>query len=255
MWITPHEANPGYLLGTSEPYVQRFLAAHLRTGQVFYDIGANVGFLTLVGARAVGRTGRVYSFEPSPDNVVALRRNVGLNRLTQVEIVEAAVADKSGRSEFAIGTSTTGRLATGHTAVENRHVAVRTVSVDDAVNELGFAAPDVVKIDVEGAEGRVLGGMASVISAFHPVILCEIHQQTTSIEVVETLASAIVGNRHGMRYELREAGARPVAFIPALAYRISFLEEDHREDGAEIWAGHAVAMPLSTPAAVSTNLR
>jgi FkbM family methyltransferase len=253
MWIAPFQANPGYALGTSEPHVQRFLAVNLRAGQVFYDVGANVGFLTLVGARAVGQSGRVYSFEPLPDNVAALKHNVGLNRLSQVEIIEAAVADESGSSEFAIGTSTTSRLASSHATTENRHFLVPTVSLDDAVTEMGFAPPDVVKIDVEGAESRVLRGMGSVISTFHPVILCEIHEQTTPIGVVEKMASAMVGDRHGMRYALRETGAWPVAFIPGLDYRISLLELDHRERDAEIWAGHAVATPLSTPATPTTD--
>jgi FkbM family methyltransferase len=245
MWISPLHANPGYPLGTSEPHVQRFLAVNLRAGQVFYDVGANVGFLTLVGARAVGHSGRVYSFEPLPDNVAALKHNVGLNRLSQVEIIEAAVADESGSSEFAIGTSTTGRLTTSHATTENRHFPVRTVSLDDAVTEMGFAPPDVVKIDVEGAESRVLRGMGSVISTFHPVILCEIHEQTTSIGVVEKMASAMVGDRPDVRYEMRETGTRPEAFIRSLDYRISVLEEGHREKEAEIWAGHAVAAPVS----------
>jgi FkbM family methyltransferase len=244
MLITPFQANPGYALGTSEPHVQRFLAVNLRAGQVFYDVGANVGFLTLVGARAVGHSGRVYSFEPLPDNVAAMKHNVGLNRLSQVEIIEAAVADESGSSEFAIGTSTTGRLGTSDGATENRHLLVRTVSLDDAVNEIGFAPPDVVKIDVEGAESRVLSGMASVISAFRPVILCEIHEQTTSIGVVEKMASAMVGDRPDSTYEMRETSTRPEAFIRSLDYRISVLEEGHREKEAEIWAGHAVATPV-----------
>jgi FkbM family methyltransferase len=245
MWISPFRGNPGYPLGTSEPHVQRFLAVNLGAGHVFYDVGANVGFLTLVGARAVGKTGRVYSFEPLRDNLVALKYNVGLNRLSQVAIVEAAVADKSGSSEFAVGTSTTGRLATSDTGAENRHLTVRTVSLDDAVAEMALRPPDVVKIDVEGAESRVLSGMASVISAFHPIILCEIHEETTSIGVVERMASAMVGDRPDLKYEMRETGTRPVAFIRYLNYRISVLEEDHREHDAEIWAGHAVAMPLS----------
>jgi FkbM family methyltransferase len=244
MWIAPFQANPGYALGTSEPHVQRFLAVNLRAGQVFYDVGANVGFLTLVGARAVGQSGRVYSFEPLPDNVAVLKHNVGLNRLSQVEIVEAAVADASGRSEFAIGTSTTGRL-TSDARAEKSHLAVRTVSLDDAVAGMGFAPPHVVKIDVEGAEGRVLSGMAAIISEFRPVILCEIHEQTTSIGVVERMAGAMAGDGPESKYEMRETGTGPVAFIRSLDYRISILETDHRDKEAEIWAGHAVAVPVS----------
>lgn len=253
MWISPRQANPGYYFGTTEPDVQRFLAANLGAGQVFYDIGANVGFLTLVGARAVGSAGRVYSFEPLSEKVLALKYNVELNSLSQVKIVEAAVADRSGIAEFVAASPTGSHLAAEHEETDHPRLPVRVVSIDDIVYRCSFVPPHLVKIDVEGAEELVLAGMASVILNYRPIIICEIHDHMTARSMIVRMASAMVGSREESGYEVREAGPSPIAIIPRLEYQISSLEPG-RSENTEMWAGHAVAMPLSGTA-ISAALR
>jgi len=83
--INPGGANPGYALGTTEPGVQQALAELLEPGMTFYDVGANMGFFSLIAWRRVGPHGRVRSFEPLPESARTLRHNVALNRaLTRV---------------------------------------------------------------------------------------------------------------------------------------------------------------------------
>ncbi len=93
-------SNPGYALGTTEPALQRLLFQELRAGGVFFDIGANVGFFTLIGARCLSPSGMVYAFEPLPDNVSALRHNLDINRLSHVAVMPEAVADQCGSADL-----------------------------------------------------------------------------------------------------------------------------------------------------------
>jgi FkbM family methyltransferase len=77
-----------------------WLAASLRRGETFYDVGANVGFFTLIAARLVDPGGTVVAFEPLPENVAQLRRNVELNSFRHVVVVPAAVGGESGMRSF-----------------------------------------------------------------------------------------------------------------------------------------------------------
>ncbi len=89
--------NLAYADGNNEWHVQEALAKYLRPGDVFYDIGANVGFLTVIGARLVGAGGHVIAFEPVPENAAAVRHNCALNGFGNVRIFEMAVADEVGK--------------------------------------------------------------------------------------------------------------------------------------------------------------
>jgi FkbM family methyltransferase len=159
--------HPGYLLGASEPLVQQVLTRHLGPGSVFYDIGANVGFLTLVGARLVGPSGAVWAFEPNPETIPVLRRNVALNGFRHVTVVESAVGARVGRARLVSDDPLTAHLGTAG-------VSVDVTTLDAMLEQL--RPPDLVKIDVEGAEADVLAGMRKTLDEFAPVVICEVHQ-------------------------------------------------------------------------------
>ena len=109
----PCGSLPGYALGTTEPEEQEALVSWLQSGQVFYDIGANVGFFAVLAARLVGPTGKVYAFEPFPQSTEAIRKNAALNGFEQiVEVWQGAVSDRSGVGRLSIqGECNTFRLA------------------------------------------------------------------------------------------------------------------------------------------------
>src|SRR5258707_6646816 len=98
-WIVG-SATHGAWLGTYEYRKQRLFALSIQPGMVVFDLGANVGFYTLVAAVRTGERGRVYAFEPVPRNLGFLRRHLGHNRVRNVEIVEAAVSNASGVAAF-----------------------------------------------------------------------------------------------------------------------------------------------------------
>jgi FkbM family methyltransferase len=167
-------ATPSYALGISDPAEQDLLAQTVQPGSAFYDIGASVGYFTLLGARLVGPEGRVVAFEPLPENVRTLRRNLALNRLENATVIGAAVAATGGRAVLALGEQPMwGRVvdhAWGRPAVE-----VDRLAIDELVAARRIPPPDYVKIDVEGGETEVIAGMRETIGAHRPWIMCEVH--------------------------------------------------------------------------------
>ena len=161
---------PGYLLGTSEPGEQAFLAEHLRAGDVFYDLGANIGFYATIAARIVGPLGHVYAFEPHPESAAAVERNAQLNDLRNVTPVAAAVSDRDGRLTLSLSESSATHRLGGDAGVE-----VDVVALDSWVARTGSRAPTFVMIDVEGAELDVLRGMRDLLERARPVVCCEVH--------------------------------------------------------------------------------
>jgi FkbM family methyltransferase len=167
--IVLDESNPAYILGASEPEVQATLADALRPGSVLYDIGANIGFFTLIAARMVGARGHVFAFEPQPRARQMLERNIAHNGFENVSVIPHAVGASRGRAHLAVN-SALGH-ATAHFADDGHPVEV--VAIDDVV--AGLRPPDVVKIDVEGAEVEVLRGLHETIELYAPLIVCEVH--------------------------------------------------------------------------------
>lgn len=169
-------SNHAYASGDNELPVQEALARSVRAGSVFYDIGANVGFLTTIGAKLVGPTGKVYAFEPVPANAAYVRLNSKLNGFEQTVVFQQAVSAASGRSTLTLAAYSGGAALSNVPAPPDavNSIEVPVVCVDDLVFAQSLPAPNVVKIDVEGAELDVLKGMNRTISEHHPVIIYEI---------------------------------------------------------------------------------
>lgn len=168
-------SNPYYAFGTNELPVQEALACSLQPGQVFYDIGANVGFFTVIGARLVGPTGQIYAFEPVPENAHAVRQNAASNGFHQVTVFEQAVAQASGRGELFVSHYAGGATLSAADLPPDlkQSITVELVAIDDLIVQ-GLRPPAVVKVDVEGAELAVFQGMAQTIATFRPLIIYEI---------------------------------------------------------------------------------
>jgi FkbM family methyltransferase len=153
--------------------MQRFL----RPGDVLYDVGAHTGLFTLLGARLVGAGGQVVAFEPLPANLNCLRRHLALNRLGNVAIVTAAVGARPGRASFQpAGNTYMGRLA------DEGSITVDVTSLDATLWTEGLRAPNLIKIDVEGAEVGVLEGASDLLERHRPAILLATHSAEADAE-------------------------------------------------------------------------
>ena len=149
----------------------------VRPGDVVFDIGAHVGFYTLLASLLVGSKGVVIAFEPSPRNVQYLKVHLRMNGIKNVTVIEAAVSNCSGSVSFEVDPGST----MGHIDPDGR-LMVKAVSLDELYSKGIISIPRCVKIDVEGAEMLVLSGARAILRKAHPTIFLathgsEIHEQ------------------------------------------------------------------------------
>ena len=182
-------AHAGFLVrGTLEIPVQEALRRLLGEGDVFYDVGANVGFFTLIAARLVGPSGHVYAFEPVGESAAAVRANASLNGFGNVTVLESAVAAASGRERLVVVDD----LSWSRLERSRQHplatdtVEVKVVALDELVERGDLRPPALVKIDVEGAELSVIEGMRRTLERHRPAVVCELHD--TGAEVAAAFA-------------------------------------------------------------------
>jgi FkbM family methyltransferase len=169
--------------GRYEPQETQIARSLLRPGMQVIDVGANWGYFTLVAAHLVQSHGRVLALEPHPGLFATLSANVTRNGLRHVACVRVAASDGPGCARFvapvaADGNSGLSRLACAH---EPGDFDSPTEAVDHLVDRLGADVVDLVKIDVEGAEARVLRGMADRLRrARYRFVLLECHPQAAN---------------------------------------------------------------------------
>jgi FkbM family methyltransferase len=163
--------------GIGEPEVQQALVDHLRPRMTFYDLGANIGFFSLMAARVVGPQGRVFSFEADPEIAARLRENLARNQFTHAQVVEKAVWSETSTVSFSrVDPGTSPDRGLGHVSQNVSGAGSITV---DAVSLDQFIAsnplPDFLKCDVEGAELAVFEGAAKLLATKRPILLVEMH--------------------------------------------------------------------------------
>lgn len=168
-WVVGSFINKCWL-GIYENEKQKRFADEVDLGQVVYDIGANVGYYTLLASILVGPKGKVIAFEPLPRNLAFLRTHLKINNLKNVQIIDSAISDTKGEMFF----STDTHHAMGHIS-QDGSLRVKVVSLDEIVTNLGLPKPDVLKIDIEGAEYEALIGAEEQLRRHHPMIFLATH--------------------------------------------------------------------------------
>ncbi len=156
-------------LGTYELEFQRRLEAEVKPGGIFYDVGANVGFYSLLASKLV-EAGRVYAFEPLPTNLKYLFKHLELNRTRNVEVFGMAISDLCGIASFA--TEESGGM--GYLE-DGGNLAVQVSTLDALVHEEKIASPDYVKMDIEGAEFAALIGATECFARHRPLLFLATH--------------------------------------------------------------------------------
>jgi len=162
----------GYWLGSYEMNKRLAFEAEIEPGTVIYDIGANVGYFSLLAAVLTGKEGKVFAFEPLPRNIEFLRKHIELNKMAQISVIEAAVSDHSGEAYFDLGASS----AMGHLS-EAGEMRVRMVCLDEMLDKGELLPPDYIKLDVEGAEYEALQGARQLLEIHRPVLFLDTHNR------------------------------------------------------------------------------
>lgn len=194
-WWIVGSSDHGCWLGSYEYRKRLLFEQTIRSGSVVYDLGAHVGFYTLLASALVGARGQVFAFEPVTANLAFLKEHLRLNRVTNVTVIEKAVADRSGWVAFDEGP---GR-AMGHFAAQGRQ-QVATVTLDEMVFKYGLPVPDYLKIDVENADWPVLTGARTLLSKARPTIFLSTDRYVSGAQSCALLAS--------LGYQLRSLDGR-----------------------------------------------
>jgi len=188
LYLDPEDHTELSVWGNRHPILQEIDVAltHIRKGDTVIDIGANIGVFTLFFREAVGSRGRVFAFEPGPENVAILRKNIKLSGYRNVTVLDKAVGENSGKLKLFLSDYSAGdhriydpaavldRMPQG--AIYDKlahkdgreHIEVSVVSLDDFASKIDGRI-NFVKIDVQGAEGGVLRGMRKILE--HPLTI------------------------------------------------------------------------------------
>jgi FkbM family methyltransferase len=176
-----------FLLGRYfERDLQNALCEIVKPGQVVYDVGANIGYTSLLFSCLGGPQGRVFSFEPSPVNFSRLKRNLELNQNRTVEPLNLAVSSEEGTA-FLTERGSQSEIVPKGPGQREQLSCVRTIRLDDFVFRDGNPPPDFIKVDVEGHAGPVLAGMPLLLGRAHPALFIEVHHAEENAQVGRAL--------------------------------------------------------------------
>ncbi len=189
IWI-PNDWEGG-VFQEAEKAPLELLESLIEPGAAVYDIGANVGVYSIRMARLAGPQGRLVCIEANPICVQYLRTNLLLAGLDNVDILPVAVLHKSGETRFTVnyGNSNLGLSEeSGHYGVKVGHeMTVPCFRLDDLVDRYGLRPPDVIKMDVEGAEYLATLGMRRILETRRPLLMIELHGEDCAVNTLEVL--------------------------------------------------------------------
>lgn len=198
-------SHSGFLLGSHEIGVQQLLAEVLRPGMVYYDVGANVGFFAVIAARFIGPAGRVVCFEPLPANARQIEYNAQLNGFSTIQVRLEALGGSNRMETFQTSAEPTwGMLATVGKAPDKASgcIQVNVRTLDSLYAAGGLPRPNLIKIDIEGAEAEMLEGAAATLSTCRPLLVIELHSTNDAVlAALDKLGycSAVIGSPIAVR--------------------------------------------------------
>lgn len=169
--------NTGWILysyGCLDYYDEREIRKFLRSGDVCFDVGAHIGYYSLLFSRWVEPTGRVYSYEPVPFTHSFLRRNLQHNRTSNVVVEQIAIGDASGFVRMS--TVPDGRLGWSNVN-DSGELETWCTTIDAEVERLGLEHLDFIKMDVEGYEMRAWEGATRTIKQMRPKAMFEVNRR------------------------------------------------------------------------------
>ena len=181
-WLAGSSTH-GCWLGTYEAEKVRVVEKWVKPDMTVYDIGAQVGYYSCIFSK-LAHQGRIFSFEPLPENITYLLRHIQMNKLENVQAVHVALAEESRMSGFSVEAE---KHKNNLISSENAQLLTPTISIDDAVEIHHFPLPDLLKIDAEGAEHQILQGARRTIVKSHPAIFLSLHGENQKAKCFQFL--------------------------------------------------------------------
>lgn len=149
------------IFGVHEPLTTEIVKKEVGKGDIVIDIGANIGYYTLIFASLVGENGKVFAFEPDPTNFAILKKNVEINGYKNAVLVEKAVSNETNKLKlYSHNSSAENSIINMNT--DYPYIEIDAVRLDDYFGEDGITV-NFIKMDIEGAEGKALQGMANLL--------------------------------------------------------------------------------------------
>ena len=196
-----------FFAGSHEPALSRFLSRYAAPGAVCIDECAHYGIHTLMLARSVGVSGRVIAFEANPQTAALLRRNLALNGLA-AEVVGKGVSDSSGTSRLYVATPGMSTLVPSAQVAYTGELEVETVTLDEFWPTGGLTHLEVVKIDVEGHDLKVIQGAKRLLAGYRPFLCFEWISNSDRVKAADLTET--------------------LAFLSSLDYRLYLLDPSER---------------------------
>ena len=165
--------TPGLRSGDYEPHLTAVFERHCRPGMTVVDVGANLGYYSLLASRLVGPSGKVVALEPNSENCRLLLSSLRLHASTNVELIPVAADAATGWAYYSTHVGSNGGIIDDADLLARPGVVVPTFRLDDLVEEpVGF-----LKMDVEGAEGRVVEGATRILEQDRPIVTTEVKEE------------------------------------------------------------------------------
>ena len=165
-------------LGVYERYETELFRSALKEGMTVLDIGANIGYYTVIAMNHVGSSGKVFSFEPEPENFDFLQRNITAQKNKNAHAFFFGLADKPSKSKLFLSSDNKGKHSLSQSGEMKESIVVSIETGDRLLQTVGINKVDLIKMDVEGAEPLALKGLDSLLSKSSPCLLfCEYHPE------------------------------------------------------------------------------
>ena len=193
-WIAG-AGNHSCWLGIYEYEKRKLFEKAVRSGSIVYDVGAHAGYYSLLASLLVGRQGLVYAFEPAPGNLFYLREHIRRNGIRNINICACAIADYIGpmkfldhRNSFMGRLDETGSLEVQVTTLDQLHITGK------------IRPPELIKMDIEGAEYEALEGARKILLEYHPILFLATHGAGIHHRCIKLLES--------FKYKIRPIGSK-----------------------------------------------
>jgi FkbM family methyltransferase len=186
-----------YLFGTYELPTTRFMRRFLKQGNVALDVGANIGYISLLFSQCVGEHGTVLSLEPEQANFRALSEHIRMNNASNIVALQEAASTQAGTMKLYLFDDNYGAhsLVTGGGGQHFTEVATDTL--DNIVQRHGLSTIHLIKIDIEGAELEALQGMSQILKTHRPVLILEMNEEAQQQRNSSTQVLKDILHEHG----------------------------------------------------------
>jgi len=158
-----------------EPQTTQIFLKYIKQGNTIIDIGANIGYYSILAAKKTGPKGRVMAIEPEPKNISQLKSNITLNKLTNITVIHQAISDKTDKTKLYLSPISSGE----HSIITKtkQFITVSTTTLDNLVKTYKLT-PNLIKVDTEGAEHQILENSIQTLKKYHPILIFEYSTRT-----------------------------------------------------------------------------